>query len=197
LRYLVGEGESEHMEKFLQIIQAQRHDFLNHLQVVSGLLQLNKVERAREYIRQVNTEMAPFSATTRVKIPEVTAALLAGLHHASMFQVALKLTVNSDLWGCSLPGPVAGKAIENMLDAAISAVAAPEAGDINIEVVLEEIGEDCLCRIILPGSFSTEIGRIEKDLAATKNLLQPYHGRLNVIVSPNEVAVILLFPGKK
>ncbi len=185
------------MEKFLRIIQAQRHDFLNHLQVVSGLLQLNKIDRAREYIKQVTMEMAPFSKTTRVKIPEVTAALLVGLHHAKMFQVELKLTVNSDLGECSLPGPVAGKAIENMLDAAISAVASPEAGDVHIEMVLEAAGEDYISRVILPELLSTGISRIEKDLAAIKNLLQPYHGRVNMIVSPKEVTIILFFPGKK
>jgi hypothetical protein len=38
-----GEGASE-------ILRKQRHDFLNHLQVIYGLLQLHKTERALEYI---------------------------------------------------------------------------------------------------------------------------------------------------
>ncbi len=185
------------MEKLLRIIQTQRHDFLNHLQVVSGLLQLDKVDQAREYIKQVTAEMALFSATTRVKIPEVTAALLGGLHQAAMYQVVLKLTVKSDLGECSLPGPVAGKAIENIFDTAISVVTSPLAEEVYMEMVLEDAGEGYVGRVILPELSSAEIGQMEKDLTVIKNLLQPYQGSVQMITSSKEVVIILFFPGKK
>ena len=83
------------LEKLLKIIQAQRHDFLNHLQVVSGLLQLKKYEQVREYIARVSTEMAQLSKTARVSVPEISAALLTGFYDAAMFQIDMKLAVNT------------------------------------------------------------------------------------------------------
>jgi len=96
---------------YLEIIQVQRHDFLNHLQVISGLLQLNKVDKAREYISQVGLEIAHASKTSRVKMPEVSLALLYCLNEAAKYQVEVELTVNSDLTGCGVPGQVIGQAI--------------------------------------------------------------------------------------
>ena len=77
------------LEKLLDVIQVQRHDFLNHMQVISGLLQLNKLDRLRDYLGQVSMELARFSKTTRVKIPEVTACLLTAYNDAAMIQVEL------------------------------------------------------------------------------------------------------------
>jgi hypothetical protein len=45
----VEEGESGE-ERASELLRKQRHDFLNHLQVIYGLLQLSKMERALEYI---------------------------------------------------------------------------------------------------------------------------------------------------
>jgi hypothetical protein len=39
-----------YMDDIMKVIQMQRHDFLNHLQVVSGLTQLRKTDRVVEYI---------------------------------------------------------------------------------------------------------------------------------------------------
>jgi len=39
----------------LEANRHQRHDFLNHLQVVWGYLKLNKPDRAIEYIKEVTT----------------------------------------------------------------------------------------------------------------------------------------------
>ena len=67
------EGGNE-IQKLLDVIQGQRYDFLNHLQVISGLLQLNKEERLQDYLAQISLELARFSKTARIKIPDVTAA---------------------------------------------------------------------------------------------------------------------------
>lgn len=43
----------------IRMLRAQRHDFVNHIQVAHALLQLGKVDRAKDYLEGVakNTNM--------------------------------------------------------------------------------------------------------------------------------------------
>jgi hypothetical protein len=47
-------------EVMLKIISAYRHEFLNHLQVVSGMAQLNKKDRLLGYVRKASDEVQLF-----------------------------------------------------------------------------------------------------------------------------------------
>lgn len=76
------------MDEFLQILSLRRHSLLNHLQVISGYLQLNKVGRAMEYIGHMTNELTKESQVCNCRSPQVALALLylqsqatlAGLH---------------------------------------------------------------------------------------------------------------------
>ncbi|MBU2699795.1 sensor histidine kinase regulating citrate/malate metabolism [Sporomusaceae bacterium BoRhaA] len=43
----------------IRMLRAQRHDFVNHIQVAHALLQLGKVDQAKDYLESVakNTDM--------------------------------------------------------------------------------------------------------------------------------------------
>ncbi|MCL6635481.1 MAG: Spo0B domain-containing protein [Peptococcaceae bacterium] len=184
------------LQKLLGFIQAQRHDFLNHLQVISGLLQLNKMDRAREYIRDVTMEIARLSKTARVGVPEVTVALLSGFYDASMCQVEMELTVDSRLAGSAVPGPVLGKALELSLDCAISAMALPDAKTRHLEMILTENEKNYICRLLFPETSVAVPGHFEKRLAPVGDLLEPYGGRVNLAMANSGVEIFLTFPRK-
>ena len=185
------------LSKFIELIQVQRHDFLNHLQVISGLTQLNKIDRVREYISRISMEIAEMSQTARVKIPEVTAVLLAGFNDASMSQVELKLSVNSSLSGCAVPGPVAGAALERALTCAIEAVAPPGTGKNRLEVLLSESDKKYTCRLLLPEHPTGDTGSLEERLAPIGELLCPHGGRINLALANNGLEIFLIFPRKE
>lgn len=185
------------LEKILRIIQTQRHDFLNHLQVISGLLQLNKTDRALEYIKQVNMEIAQFSKTAKVNIPEVTVVLLAGLHDASMFQIEFELAVKTDLAECAVPSPAVGEALESSLNLAISTMASPEAGNRHIEVVLEEAAKDYTCRITFPSPPRPGACQLESELVLIGDLLKPHGGQVNLAGASKSSIIFLTFPRKE
>lgn len=48
------EVSKEHMVQLLRVI---RHDFLNHIQVLDGLMKLNEIEGAKEYLQQMTNEL--------------------------------------------------------------------------------------------------------------------------------------------
>ncbi len=45
-------------DQFVDLLRRTRHDFDNHLQVISGYLDLAKLEEAQKYLAQVVTELA-------------------------------------------------------------------------------------------------------------------------------------------
>lgn len=181
---------------FLEIIQVQRHDFLNHLQVISGLLQLNKVERAREYINQVGLEIAHASKTSRFKIPEVSLALLYCLNEAAKYQVEVELTVNSDFSACGAPGYVIGQAIEQLVDCAFETIFSPKVAGRRLEIIFNENDKKYNCRLLFPEPPQSDLRRFENRLANVGELLSPHGGRVNMAIANSGIEIFIIFPRK-
>lgn len=60
----------------LTLLRRQRHSFLNHLQVISGWLQLNQPERARKYLDGVAARMTGESEALRQASPNLALLML-------------------------------------------------------------------------------------------------------------------------
>lgn len=80
----------------LQFLRFQQHDFMNHIQVIHGYLQLNKAHKAMEYIEGIIMQKQNLSAIYKLQDPEMSACLLSGLHKAAFHQVELKVMLDSD-----------------------------------------------------------------------------------------------------
>ncbi|HBC91427.1 MAG TPA: histidine kinase [Pelotomaculum sp.] len=182
------------LEKLLDAIQVQRHDFLNHLQVISGLLQMNKVDRVMDYLNQVCVEIAQYSKTARVAIPELTAALIIAINDAAMYQIELVLNITSDLSESAVPGPVVGEVLELCLSSAFETMSAPEIVDRRIEVVLGESERKYTCRLLFPEPLLADLSRFETALIPAGELLSPYGGRLNLAVANNGIEIFFTLP---
>jgi len=137
-------------EDMLKVVSVMRHDFLNHLQVISGYLQLDKKERAGEYIREVTWNLQRLSEVVHLKVPEIAAAFLLGEEMAAGVEARTQYNVQSDLNGCSVPGTVAGQALYDCLYQVFRFLD-NDTGDDTMEdspyVVIDigEKGENCLC----------------------------------------------------
>jgi hypothetical protein len=183
--------------KLLEIIQLQRHDFLNHLQVISGFQQLNKPDRIQEYIKQVTVEIAEMSKTTRFKIPEVTAALLAGFYEASKYEFKIDLTVNSTLGECEVPGPVVGGVLESVLNCLLTNLASSVPGERCLEIKFTENEIEYINSFYCHDSCIVDPVLFKKGLEPVIELLNEYDGRSNILFSGGVIEIILGFPRKK
>jgi len=47
----------EEKERLIKELRSQKHDFSNHLQTISGMLQLDKIDEARQYINSLNRDL--------------------------------------------------------------------------------------------------------------------------------------------
>jgi hypothetical protein len=169
--------------KLLDVIQGQRHDFLNHLQVISGLLQLNKEERLRDYLAQISLELARFSKTARIKIPDVTACLLNTYYDAAMNQVDLELEVTSDFTGCVVPGPVVAEALERCMIPFFKSMESPHAQERFMKVYFEESEGNNICRLLFPEPPLGDLSHFENELNSVGSLLGPCGGWVNMAVA--------------
>ncbi len=53
-----------------RLLRAQRHDFVNHIQVVHALLQLGKIDRAKEYLEDIAKDTNMVEDTLRLHYQE-------------------------------------------------------------------------------------------------------------------------------
>jgi len=54
--------EMDSARALLQFLRLQQHDFMNHIQVIHGYLQLNKAHKAVEYIEDIIVQKQNLSA---------------------------------------------------------------------------------------------------------------------------------------
>lgn len=88
--------EMDSARALLQFLRLQQHDFMNHIQVIHGYLQLNKAHKAIEYIEDIIVQKQNLSAIYKLQDPGMSACLLSGLHKAAFHQVELKVILDSD-----------------------------------------------------------------------------------------------------
>jgi hypothetical protein len=185
-----------YLAKLLDIIQLQRHDFLNHLQVISGFQQLNKPDRIQEYIKQVTAEVAEMSKTTRFKMPEVTAVMLAGFYEASKYEFKIELMVNSTLGDCEVPGPVAGGALESVFNCIFAHMSSPATGERCLKIKFTECEHEYSISFKSHASCINDQETFRKCFEPANELLNEYGGQLNIIFSRDILEIILGFPRK-
>ena len=67
------------MDALNRSLRAQRHDFLNHLQVVFSLIEMDEQKEAADYIEKVYGDMQSVSRAMRTDNPAINALLRAKL----------------------------------------------------------------------------------------------------------------------
>lgn len=94
------------MEDFLKILSVRRHDFLNHIQVISGYLQLNKIDRAKEYLVHMVDELSRESQLCNCRSGQVAVALLYLQYQALLAGVKLSVRLEASLETSRVPEEV-------------------------------------------------------------------------------------------
>lgn len=57
------------LKKMLEVHRIQRHDFMNHLQVVSGYLQLGNLEKAQNYSLKAVKSLRSYEQLSKIPLP--------------------------------------------------------------------------------------------------------------------------------
>lgn len=135
------------MRDLLEVLKVQRHDFMNHLQVISGYIQLKKYDRAHEYIGQVAEELKQASLISKLNCPEIISVVLGADLAAGKNGITVNTVVGSCLSDSLANGLAVAEVLREMLDTALQLVESlPGSGD-GVTLEISEKGGDYIFQV--------------------------------------------------
>ena len=110
------------LESLNSTLRAQRHDFMNHLQVVYSLIEMDEYISAKEYIERVYSDIQKVSRVLRTSNAAVNALFQAKLATCEKVGISVELDVTTQLKDLKVPSWEFCRVVGNLLDNAIYAL---------------------------------------------------------------------------
>ena len=110
------------MDALNRSLRAQRHDFLNHLQVVFSLIEMEEQQEAADYIEKVYGDMQSVSRAMRTDNPAINALLRAKLADCEAAGVLTEMDVSGSWRELPMPAWEMCRVFSNLMDNAIDAL---------------------------------------------------------------------------
>ena len=112
----------KYLEEFNKTLRTQRHDYLNHIQVIYSLMELEEFLEARNYMEPVYKDIVRISKALKTSKPAVNALLQAKLQMAEKNEIDMELEIKSDLKHLDMEPWEFCRVIGNIIDNAIYAL---------------------------------------------------------------------------
>ena len=116
------EQTNTEMDTLNHTLRAQRHDFLNHLQVVYSLMEMKEYGDATDYLEKVYGEIRSVSSFLRTKSTAVNALLKVKAGACADRGIDLQLDIKSSLDGLTMPAWELCRVLANLIDNAMDAL---------------------------------------------------------------------------
>ncbi len=195
------------LEELNSTLRAQRHDYLNHLQVVYGMMELEEYEDLHSYLEPVYKDMLKTGKALKTSKPAINALLKAKMGEAEGNAIDVYVEVKSDLKELRVADWEICKVLSNLIDNAMTAL---EAGNYEkkIGIDITETKEEYVFSISNNGpmippevkehmfkqGFTTK--REEghgMGLFIVSNVLKENAGSISVTSDENETAFVVRF----
>lgn len=193
------------MENILKSAEIKQHEYTKHMQIIQALIELNKFEKAKEYINGINDQYYAVSISYDIKNTAVAALINSKNSVAHVNNIDFAVAEKCDLSGIAVPDWELCSMLGNLLDNAFEAALNGEQPRVGLEFRYE--AGFYAIYIINNGSRIKEPGRIFEagyttkgsegrgyGLYIVKKLTDKYQGSIEVITEP-KTTVILRFPG--
>lgn len=185
------------LETLNNTLRSQRHDFMNHLQVVYSLMELDDYKEAKDYIEEVYSVIQKVNRSLKTSVPAINALIQAKLISAEKNGIIVHVNITTPLDKLVMPAWEFCRIIGNLIDNAIySLQALDKSGRRELCIELFEdlksygfrirnngpmIPENRLDRIFEVG-FTTKKDKGDgMGLAISKEIMQQYNGEIYVI----------------
>jgi sensor histidine kinase regulating citrate/malate metabolism len=119
-------------------LRAQRHDFMNHLQVVYGLMEMKEYPDAMKYIDRVYNDIQSINKFLKTSNPAVNALLQAKVLYAEKRGIDVRMNITTNLKELKIQPWEFCRVLGNLIDNAIYALQ-KKVGD---RYILIELFED-------------------------------------------------------
>ena len=116
------EQTNTQMDTLNHTLRAQRHDFLNHLQVVYSLMEMKEYGEATDYLDKVYGDIRAVASFLRTQNTAVNALLKVKAGASADHGIDLQLDIKTSLEGLTMPGWEVCRVLANLIDNAIDAL---------------------------------------------------------------------------
>lgn len=195
----------KNLEKLNGELKAQRHDYLNHLQVVYGLMQLEEYDELQKYLQPVYKDMKKTGKALKTSKPAINALLKAKMDEAESRGIDFYIEVKSDLKGLYIEDWELCKVISNIIDNAMTALEMKsEEKKIHLDIIEDrenyrfsimnngpKIPEEIQKAIFKQGFTSKKGEGHGMGLYIVMNVIKAYEGTMRL--SSNEAETIFAF----
>ncbi len=189
-------------------MRAQRHDYLNHLQVVCGLMELGEYEELRSYLAPVFKDMQKTGKALKTSKPALNALLKAKMGEAESRGIDFYIEVKSDLKQLYAEDWELCKVLSNLLDNAMTALEKKESEKKITLDITEDLSEyhfsvgnngpkipKEMQENIFRKGISTKKGEGHgMGLFIVMNVLKEYHGTMKLTSTEEETIFACSFP---
>ena len=182
------EQTNTQMDDLNHTLRAQRHDFLNHLQVVYGLMEMNEYAEATDYLEKVYGEIRAVSSFLSTRSTAVNALLKVKAGACAQEHIELRMDIKSPLLNLPMPAWELCRVLGNLIDNAMDAAKQAETPHISLSIAEDirafrfkiENNGPAIPEALLPSIFeegvSTKGENRGMGLSIVKNTLTPYGG---------------------
>ena len=113
------EDSLHNLERLNATLRAQRHDYLNHFQVIYGLMELDEYEEAKKYLSPVFKDIMKVSRAFRTSQPAVNALLQVKMEAAEREKIDFYPEIRSELSALPIEPWNLCKILANLIDNSI------------------------------------------------------------------------------
>ncbi|MBQ5961337.1 MAG: Spo0B domain-containing protein [Firmicutes bacterium] len=138
-------------------LRRQRHEYLNEMQVVYGLLELGEGEEALEFLKPVYEETAKTGRALKTAHPAVNALLMNKMNQAEERHIGFYIETSSNLANAAMDAWSLCKVLGNLIDNALTAAEQDEKAEVHLEIREDAAG--CEICIYNNGAFIAEKDR--------------------------------------
>lgn len=185
----------QQLEELNGTLRRQRHDFMNHLQVVFSLTEMQEYDEAMQYIERVYGDIQRVSSVLKTSIPAINALIAAKHADCDERGVRFETDISSAWTGMPVSGWEMCRVLGNLIDNARDAVEeSANASDRCIRIQLGEtpgaytfsvanngprIPERIIDSIFLQG-FTTKSEGHGSGLSIVSEIMKAYGGKISV-----------------
>ena len=200
----------KNLEKLNSELRSQRHDYLNHLQVVYGLMELGEYEELRGYFEPVYKAIQKTGKALKTSRPAINALLKAKMDEAERKGIDFYVEVKTDLKEIGVEDWELCKVISNIVDNAITALEEnEETKKITVDMTEDKthyrfsvsnngpkIPEEMQGEIFKQGITSKKEAGHGMGLYIVMSIVKEYGGTLQLMSTEEETVFGFAFPKK-
>lgn len=195
------------LEELNSTLRGQRHDYLNHLQVVYGMMELNEYEDLHNYLEPVYKDMLKTGKALKTSKPAINALLKAKMGEAERKDIDVYVEVKSDLKELQVADWEICKVLSNLIDNAMTALEGQSNGK-KIEIDITETKKEYVFSVsnngpmipievqehIFKQGFTTKLEEGHgMGLFIVQNVLKENAGNISLTSDENETAFVVRF----